>query len=121
MPKTNLEVNLKSKDENTKYEIIGNLNKEKRIITYFEPTKEKTKVEYFYNENKLLRNNDLLEMTYYFDLKNKTQGIINVKDLNKKVYVEIKTKELIIKDYNVIIKFLVENQEFIYNIGVKEN
>ena len=121
MPKISIKVRLKSEEEDLKYELVGNLNKEKEILTYFEPTDEKTKVEYFYKESKLIRSNKALDMTYIFNLNKETEGIIYVKDLNKKLSVKIKTKELVVKENNVRLKFLVENQEFIYNIEAKEN
>ena len=121
MPKISIKVRLKSEEEDLKYELVGSLNKEKEILTYFEPTDEKTKVKYFYKESKLIRRNKALDMTYIFNLNKETEGIINVKDLNRTLSVKIKTKDLVIKEHDIKLKFLVENQEFIYNIEVKEN
>ncbi|MBE6157665.1 MAG: hypothetical protein E7160_02605 [Firmicutes bacterium] len=121
MPKLKLKIDLSSQEEKSKYELIGNLNKEKNILTYFEPTEEKTKVEYLYDENILRRSNSSLDMEYRFDTNKETEGIITVKDLNKTLYVKLKTIKLEINDHNIKIKFSVENQEFVYSIKVKEN
>ena len=120
MPKISINVRLKSDEDDLEYELVGSLNKEKGILTYFEPTDEKTKVEYFYKESKLIRSNKALDMTYIFNLNKETEGIINVKDLNRTLSVKIKTKDLVIKEHDIKLKFLVENHEFIYNIEVKE-
>ena len=117
MPKINIKTSLKNDIEVIKDEAVSKVDKDK--ITYYE--KSKTKVIYDYKENALIRENDDINMLYTFNKNKPTIGKILVKELNKELHVKIKTKELKKKDYNLEIKFKVEDQNFIYKIEVKEN
>lgn len=117
MPKINIKTSLKNDIEDIKDEVISKVDNDK--ITYYE--KNKTKVTYDYKENRLTRDNDDINMVYTFNKSKLTTGKILVKELNRKLHVKIKTKELKRNDYNLEIKFKVEDQNFIYKIEVKEN
>lgn len=117
MPKINIKTSLKNDIEEIKDEAVSKVDKDK--ITYYE--KNKTKVIYDYKKNKLIRENDDINMVYTFSRDKETTGKILVKELNRELHVKIKTKELKKQDYNLEIKFKVEDQNFIYKIEVKEN
>ena len=112
MPKINIKTSLKNDIEEIKDEVVSKVDKDK--ITYYE--KNKTKVIYDYKENTLIRENDDINMVYTFNKDKETTGKILVKELNRELHVKIKTKELKKQDYNLEIKFKVEDQNFIYKI-----
>ena len=117
MPKKMIKTSLKNDIEDIKDEVVSKVDNNR--ITYYE--KNKTKVIYNYKDNTLTRDNDDINMIYTFNKNKPTTGKILVKELNRELHVKIKTKELKKQDYNLEIKFKVEDQNFIYKIEVKEN
>lgn len=117
MPKVRAKITIASKDQNNAYETIALLGKEK--IIYQEPD-TKTKVTFDYANNKLIRNNEELNMEYEFNLLEKTIVIIEVKSLKNYLNLNIITKEYIKERRNVTLTFLVENEEINYKIEVEE-
>ena len=91
--------------------IIGDNN-----IKYKE--KDNTTVIFDYNNKTLIRDNEELSMHYKFSKTKKTTGTILIKELNKKLTLEIKTTNLIIENNNVEISFIIENNKFVYKIEV---
>ncbi|MBQ2639656.1 MAG: hypothetical protein IJF92_02720 [Bacilli bacterium] len=117
MPKIKIKTSLKNDIEEIKEQTNAKLDKDK--ISYYE--KSKTKVIYNYKNNVLTRDNNEINMIYTFNKNKETTGKILIKELNKELNVKIKTEELKQKDHNLEVKFIVENQTFIYKIEVKEN
>ena len=111
MPKVRAKITIASKDQNNAYETIALLGKEK--IIYQEPDTN-------YANNKLIRNNEELNMEYEFNLLEKTIGIIEVKSLKNYLNLNIITKEYIKERRNITLTFLVENEEINYKIEVEE-
>lgn len=120
MPKVKLKAVLKNSDKETIYNIFGTLNEEKNTITYFEEDDLKTKVIFNYEEKRLTRENNNLLMIYSFDKNEKTIGSLKVKELNQIVNLQILTEKLNIKDYDLEVKFKVEEANFLYKIEVEK-
>ena len=110
MPKLNIKVTVKSSEEDTNYEVPAIIQDE--IIKYKEPNG--TTVIYDYDKKSLFRENDELRMTYYFN--NAEEGIINVKEFNKEINIDIKTNKLERKNNNIEVEFIIENNTFLYKI-----
>ncbi|MBR2827604.1 MAG: hypothetical protein IKE70_00010, partial [Bacilli bacterium] len=71
-------------------------------------------ITHFNYKNKILtRENKNLKMTYRFLENRKTEGTIEIKELNQEMKVTITTKKLKEKEKNMEISFLVEEDPFI--------
>lgn len=112
MPKINIKVTINNLEENTSYEVPAIITEE--IIKYKEPNY--TMVTYNFKDNSLFRENDELRMEYYFNSEKKTKGSINIKELNKKIDLEIKTKKIERKNNNIEIEFIIDSNIFLYKI-----
>ncbi len=78
----------------------------------------KTKVILNLDEKTLLRENKELKMKYIFQEKKETDGIIETKELGKRIRVKIKTEKIERKENDIKITFRVENKPFLYHIEV---
>ena len=112
MPKMNIKVSIKNEAENQNYSVPAIIKEEK--IHYRE--NQDTKVQFDYRENTLFRENKDFKMTYRFDLKKDTTGIISMKELNKNIELVIKTKKIERNNLNIEIEFQVEGKDFLYKI-----
>ena len=112
MPKIKLKVLIKSNDNNTEFETMAIL--QENLIKYKET--DETTVVFDCNNLILTRENNELRMEYRFNEERPTTGKILVKDLNKELEIEIKTKKIERKGNDVKIQFIVENNEFLYHI-----
>jgi hypothetical protein len=70
-----------------------------------------------YEKKTLVRDNNELRMEYDFN-EEKTHGEIKIKDLNKKIIVEIETTKMKIDNYNIEIDFKIEENKFTYKVEV---
>jgi hypothetical protein len=112
MPKINIRTSISSVDD--KSEAMTKAIIQDQIIKYKED--KDTTVLYDYESKTLSRENNQLRMKYIFDKENITVGNILIKDLNKELNVEIKTKKLERKDNDIEVRFIIENNEFLYQI-----
>lgn len=112
MPKIKINVTIKNKEDNQKYDVTSIFQED--ILKYKE--KNSTKVIFDYKKNILVRENNELRMEYYFDSGKKTKGLIEIKELNKKIEVEIETKKIERKNNDIEILFRIENDDFLYKI-----
>ena len=112
MPKKRFLITIKNEEEDTSYEVdaIHQDNK----IKYKE--ENNTLVLYDYDKNILTRENEELRMDYHFINHEKTSGIIQVKELGKKIIIPVYTRELNKDNNNVEIKYEIETKEFLYRI-----
>jgi hypothetical protein len=114
MSKIRALVSIDSPEGNQAYEVDAILQDSN--LKYKE--NKETKVMFSYLNNNLVRENDELRMEYLF-LENKTtKGNIFIKELNKKINVDIKTKSIKRKSNDIEIVFNVENNKFIYRVEV---
>ena len=79
---------------------------------------DNTIVVFSYEDNTLIRENNELRMEYKFNNSNKTQGNVYVKELNKKINLDIKTTKLKINDNNIDVSFIIEENKFNYRVEV---
>ncbi len=77
---------------------------------------DSTMMIYDYEKQILFRENNELKITYPFSLKEKTIGIIELKDLNQLLNVEIETKKINRKKNDIEIEYRMENQIFRYQV-----
>ena len=112
MPKKEIIVKLKNNyiDDSINTQAIISDNK----IKYKE--KDNTKVILDLNNKELIRENNELYMKYIFNEKKETDGIIDIKELNRKILLKIKTKKYRINNNIINIEFEIENDIFTYEI-----
>lgn len=118
MSKINIKVTLTTplKTIDNTYKAI--FHPELQQIVYLEDDKTKTTIEL--KNVKLRRENKELQMEYPFERQNVTQGMIKVKELNKKLLVNIKTIEVIQKNKNIEIEYKLEDEKYKYKLEVIE-
>ncbi len=87
-------------------------------ISYIEKDNKKTKTYFNYDRKQLIRENKEISLKYDFDKEKPTTGQLMVYDINKSLTLKIITKQLCIQNYNVNIKFTIENEEIEYKIEV---
>lgn len=88
------------------------------IISYQEDSK--TDVYLDINKNELIRENEQMLMKYIFDENRRTKGLINIKDINKELEVEIETLKLNKKDNYYYVEYKIEDNTFIYELSYTE-
>ena len=84
MSKVNIRITIINAEENIQEEVQGIL--QDNTLKYKEY--DGTTVIYDYLKKSLLRENDELKMTYYFEKNKKTTGTIFIKDIEKKPMLE---------------------------------
>lgn len=84
------------------------------ILKYKE--KDNTVVIYDYKANTLLRENNKLRMNYNFNNHHKTTGSLTIKELNSTTSINIKTNHIKRKDNDIVIKYQIDDEEFLYQI-----
>lgn len=114
MSKESIKVTIKNSENNSSFETNAII--QENIIKYKEDNN--TIVKFNYDTNELTRENSELRMNYLFSNENPTTGTIFIKDLNKELELEIKTKRVQIKNSDIEIEFLVEENDFLYKIEV---
>ena len=88
------------------------------IISYQETNN--TNVYLDINKNELIRENKEILMKYIFIKNRRSKGTIFIKEMNKKLEVEIETDELIKKDNYYYIKYKIEENKFEYEVSYTE-
>lgn len=112
MPKLKIKVTVINEEGKSNYETTAILCD--NILKYKE--NKETTVLYNYEKNSLLRENSELRMDYVFDLKRKTEGILQIKELDHTVRVPIHTKKIERNNINIEINFEIEKKDFLYCI-----
>lgn len=114
MSKESIKVTIKNSENNSSFKTNAII--QDNIIKYKEDNN--TIVKFNYETNELIRENNELRMNYFFSNKTITTGTIFIKDLNKELELEIKTKKIQRKNNDIEIEFLVEENDFLYKIEV---
>ena len=112
MPIIKVKVRIQNEEENKKEEVSAIIEDDK--IKYKE--KDNTTVIYDYKSQVLKRKNDKINMLYLFEKDKKTEGFIEIKGMNNKIKIEIKTIIIKRKNYDIEIQYEIENQKFQYQI-----
>ena len=116
MPKKEISYEIRNKEEKVSSNTIGIL--QDNIVKYKE--KDNTIVHYHYDENILERENDDIKLKYRFKVKEKTIGIIHIKDLKKDLKVEIITKSINKTNNLIEIHYQIEDNDYYYKLEVIE-
>lgn len=112
MPKCKIRVSILSEEEKNIEEVEAILDEEN--LKYKE---EKGSIVVFnLKENKLVRDNKEFKMKYFFDEKQETDGIIEMKEMLKEIPIKIKTKKIERKDKDIKIDYYIEDNLFTYQI-----
>lgn len=114
MPKLDVLIRVINNDSNLEYKTTAILTDE--VIKY--KSEDNTTEVFDYNNYKLTRENSELRMDYVFDLNNDTKGTVFVKELNRELEVNIKTKKLERNNTDIEIEFVVEDNTIKYQIEV---
>ena len=107
-------VSIESIDTSDKYKVVIHDDKDKKTLFYKE--EDKTITTFNYEENILVRENDVMRLEYKFDLKEKTVNSIYIKELNSTVNVEITTKKIEKNENYIEIVYEIEETVFSYKI-----
>lgn len=104
-------------EQNTEYTTKGVVTDKE--IKYVENDELNTIAKFNLINNTLTRKNNNLRLRYPFVLDKETLGEVEIKELNKKIKVKIKTKKIEKKERSIRIEFSVEKEDFIYYIEEK--
>ncbi len=69
-----------------------------------------------YKEPRIIRETKELKITYPFKNNKKTIGMIEIKDTNQVLNIEIQTKKIKRNNNDIEIKYIIENKQFIYQV-----
>lgn len=105
---------------NNSNEVNITIYEDKNYLYYVDNDKEKTVNIYDYKNNILKRDNKEIYLELKFELNKKTKGVMEIKELNKKIDLDIETKMLSITDKLIEIKYMLNDEEFLYKIEVGE-
>ncbi|MBR6949536.1 MAG: DUF1934 family protein [Bacilli bacterium] len=108
----NAKISVINNDENIVFNTTCKKNND--TIMYIENDELHTRTTYNYEKNVLRRRNGEYKIEYQFDLKKKTEGIIETRE--HKAIVSIETNKININNDNIEIEFKVEGQPILYRI-----
>lgn len=116
MPKRKIRVIISSSETNYSYETVSLYDN--GIYQYREEDDTKT----ILNEKdlSLIRTNDELLLNYQFQEKEKTEGTLEIKELNQVVKLELLTEKITKTNNSIEIIYYIEDNKFIYRIEVIE-
>ena len=113
MPKINIKVTLKGKEDTLCSEVTGTINK--NTLRYTE--EDGTKMAFNYNTNKLIRDTKELRMTFDFE---KEELVIKYKELDVHMNLKMELIRLEKDNYNVEVEYVLDNthekEKLIYRI-----
>ena len=112
MPKRKIKATI----ENSDNEVITTTTAiyQDKIIKYKED--DNSTVVYNYKKHKLTRENTEIKIEYIFSEGNETTGLLFIKDLNKTININIKTKKIEEDKINSLIEFEIDKEKFKYKI-----
>ena len=115
MPKIKIRVSICNSQNKNEYETNGIIQDD--ILKYKEPNK--TTVLYNYKEDILIRENKELKMNYILKKKqHDKQNFLFLKDLQKKLFLNLKVTRFKKQRYNLYAEFKIEEENFKYKIEV---
>lgn len=112
MPKRKIMATIENKD-NTVVTKTTAIYQDKKI-KYME--EDNTTVVYNYTKHRLIRENNELKIEYVFSIENNTKGLLYIKELNKTMEINIKTKKIEEENINSYIEFEIDKDLFKYRI-----
>ncbi len=118
MPKINIKITLKTKEQTIENKYKAIFHPETNIIIYQE--EDKTKTQFDLRNLRLRRENENLWMEYFFKEQEKTRGTIKVKKLKQDLQVNIQTKKIMQQNKNIEIEYQLEDEKYKYKLEVIE-
>ena len=91
MKKRKLMITLITNDTKEEYNLLGEYDEERKIITYRESKSLLTEVKLDLKKKTLIRNNNDYYLEYKFIENEETENKIKLKDLNQSIFLKIKT------------------------------
>lgn len=118
MKKRKLNITLITNEKESEYNLLGEYDTEKKVITYSESNELLTDVKIDLKERVLVRENKDYCLKYKFIENEETENEINLKELNQKIYIKIKTDkfELSENKLEIIYTILDSNERVTYII-----
>lgn len=104
---------LKTSADLISYNIDVFINQSNSELSYIEKDKDKTFVNYDYLNNVLKRDNNSLCMEYDFNNEN---GFIFIKELNKKIDIDLKVKKLENTSKNIYIEYYINDELYKFEL-----
>jgi hypothetical protein len=118
MPKINIKITLKTKEQTIENKYKAIFHPETNIIIYQE--EDKTKTQFDLRNLRLRRENENLWLEYLFNEQEKTKGIIKIKELNQNLQVNIQTQKINQQNKNIEIEYQLEEESYKYKLEVIE-
>lgn len=116
MENFNAKITIKNKEGNTSYNVNASYDKEKEYIYYIEKDESKTAVIFNYQENTLKRDNEKIYLELKFKNNKTTNNTMLLKDLEKKIELELFTNKIVKNKENVEIEYNLFNEKYTYKI-----
>lgn len=116
MSKIKVKITLTTPEELYDY-IVSAIYQPEESIVYKEQGEENTKVKFDFKTNVLIRENNTMLLMYEFNKKQEKATII-IKDMNKKLNLELKTINILRCSKTLEITYLLEGQKYNYKIEV---
>lgn len=116
MPKINVKITLTTPETITENIYSAIFQPNQNIIIYKEQDATKTKLDM--KRLKLRRENDELMMEYLFKPKQSTVGLVEIKSLQKRLELNLTTKEIIQSKNKIEIFYELEKEQYKYKLEV---
>ena len=118
MKKIKLNITIITNQAKEEYNLLGEYDKENKIITYTESNNLLTTMLININNHKLIRENKDYYIEYNLIENKETDNIIRVKDINHELKLKIKTEKFELKENKLEIKYKVidSNEDITYII-----
>ena len=116
MPRLNIKITLTTPEETIENIYNAIFQPDQNIIIYKE--KDDTKTKFNLKSLKLRRENKELIMEYLFKQEQLTIGIVEIKSLQKRVELNLKTKKILQSKDKVEIFYQIEEEQYKYKLEV---
>jgi len=118
MKKEKIHISLITNSNREENNLLGEYNREKKIIEYYESNSLRSKITIDLSNHLLIKDNIDYRITLNLDVNNKSSGEILLKKENKILNLEIETSKFELKDNKVTMKYIIidSKEEIIYEI-----
>lgn len=116
MKKIKIKTSIISSETKKEEEVQAIYEETKKYIYYVEQDEKKTATIYHLQENTLERDNEEIYLKLQFKEKEKTTGILELKDLGRKTELEIYTSKIKKRKTTTEITYISNEEEYTYKI-----
>ena len=113
-------ITINSDNDKKSFTQIINYDEEKQYLYYVENDPEKTVNIYDYKKSTLKRDNSKIYLELNFINKKITNNKLQLKDLNNYLDIDIFTESIEVIDKNITIKYLLNNENYLYKLEIME-